>query len=60
MIAARPSQEEHVRTESQRSSVDESWLAAYRAANAELLKSEPEFARWLADDYVPIAGGWQY
>jgi len=49
-----------VRIETQRLGVDDSWLAAYRAANADLLKIEPDFARWLADEYVPIAGGWQY
>ena len=51
---------EQVRIETQRLGVDDSWLAAYRAANADLLKIEPDFARWLADEYVPIAGGWQY
>jgi hypothetical protein len=24
------------------------------------LVSDPEFARWLAEEYVPMAGGWQY
>jgi hypothetical protein len=39
---------------------DGGWLAAYKAANEDRLRSEPEFAAWLADEYVPIAGGWQY
>jgi hypothetical protein len=39
---------------------DGDWLETYRAANAELLKREPDFARWLETEYVPIAGGWQY
>ena len=36
------------------------WMAGYRAANADRLSADAEFARWLATDYVPIAGGWQY
>ena len=36
------------------------WMAAYRAANADRLNTDTEFARWLESDYVPIAGGWQY
>jgi hypothetical protein len=36
------------------------WLESYRAANAELLKHEPDFAHWLQTEYIPIAGGWQY
>ena len=36
------------------------WFDSYRVANAELMASDPEFARWLEEDYVPIAGGWQY
>ena len=36
------------------------WLAAYRTANAERLKADPGFERWLSTEYVPIAGGWQY
>lgn len=39
---------------------DGDWLEAYRVANAERLRLEPEFASWLATEYVPIAGGWQY
>jgi hypothetical protein len=38
----------------------DSWLATYKRDNAALLERDPEFARWLQDEYVPIAGGWQY
>jgi hypothetical protein len=36
------------------------WLTAYKADNAEQLRNDPAFARWLETEYVPIAGGWQY
>ena len=36
------------------------WFDSYRADNAELVASDPEFARWLEEEYAPIAGGWQY
>jgi hypothetical protein len=36
------------------------WLTDYKVAYHDLLVNEPEFARWLEEDYVPIAGGWQY
>ena len=36
------------------------WMAAYRSKHRELLEAEPDFADWLAKEYVPIAGGWQY
>jgi len=36
------------------------WLTSYKAANAERLDGNPEFAAWLEKEYVPIAGGWQY
>jgi|GEM_PF-6540925 len=36
------------------------WLASYKDASRDLLLSDPEFAHWLDQDYVPIAGGWQY
>ena len=39
---------------------DRDWLSAYKAANADRLSSDPEFAHWLDTEYVPIAGGWQY
>ncbi len=36
------------------------WLASYKETCRDLLISNPEFARWLEEEYVPIAGGWQY
>lgn len=36
------------------------WIASYKDAHRALLADNPEFARWLDDNYVPIAGGWQY
>lgn len=36
------------------------WLEGYQDAHHDLLSNDPEFARWLAEEYVPIAGGWQY
>lgn len=36
------------------------WLSAYKQENRELLQKDSEFARWLEDEYVPLAGGWQY
>jgi hypothetical protein len=36
------------------------WFDSYRADNAELVASDPEFTRWLEEEYAPIAGGWQY
>jgi hypothetical protein len=36
------------------------WLASYKDANRDLLINDPEFAHWLDEEYVPIAGGWQY
>ena len=36
------------------------WIDEYRAANAALLESDPEFRRWLDEEYVVIGGGWQY
>lgn len=38
----------------------ETWLAAYKREHSELLQSDGEFARWLEEEYVPLAGGWQY
>jgi hypothetical protein len=32
----------------------------YKSANQALLSSNPDFANWLENRYVPIAGGWQY
>jgi hypothetical protein len=36
------------------------WLSAYKHERRELLQNDSEFARWLEDEYVPLAGGWQY
>lgn len=36
------------------------WLDNYMVVNAPLLDAEPEFRRWLEEEYVPIAGAWQY
>jgi hypothetical protein len=36
------------------------WLVRYKEANHNLLLSNPEFSRWLDEEYVPIAGGWMY
>lgn len=35
------------------------WLERYKSKNPHLL-DDPEFANWLEEEYVPIAGGWQY
>ncbi len=35
-------------------------LGAYKEEHRDLLENDPEFARWLEESYVPIAGGWQY
>ena len=37
-----------------------SWLVRYKANHSDLLHNDPEFARWLDEEYVPIVGGWQY
>jgi hypothetical protein len=36
------------------------WLANYKEDNHDLLLNDPEFAQWLDEAYIPIAGGWQY
>jgi hypothetical protein len=36
------------------------WLDEYAATNAALLDADPEFRRWLDEEYVPIGGAWQY
>jgi hypothetical protein len=38
----------------------ERWLLQYKDANQDLLRTNAEFARWLEEEYVPIAGGWMY
>lgn len=35
-------------------------LAAYKREHRALLQEDGEFARWLEEEYVPLAGGWQY
>jgi len=37
-----------------------SWLERYKEAHSDLLKEDPSFARWLDEEYVPLAGGWHY
>jgi hypothetical protein len=36
------------------------WLANYKDDSYDLLMNDPEFALWLDQEYVPIAGGWLY
>ncbi|HEX6468961.1 MAG TPA: hypothetical protein VF069_07665 [Streptosporangiaceae bacterium] len=36
------------------------WYAEYQKAHPERFRDDPEFAAWLKNHYVPIAGGWQY
>jgi hypothetical protein len=36
------------------------WLDSYRDSEQELLRSDQGFARWLEEEYVPVAGGWMY
>ena len=36
------------------------WLAVYKDERRDLLEREPEFAQWLDEHYVPVAGGWNY
>lgn len=40
--------------------IQDAWLNDYRVHNANLLSTNAEFAAWLDNEYVPIAGGWQY
>ena len=35
-------------------------VSNYKDVHAETLIQDPEFARWLENEYVPIAGAWQY
>ncbi len=35
-------------------------LKAYKEEHADELARDPEFVRWLEEDYAPIAGGWHY
>lgn len=36
------------------------WLAYYLEANRDAVAGDEEFARWLEEEYVPLAGGWHY
>jgi hypothetical protein len=36
------------------------WLERYKASHQQLLDADPDFARWLEEEYLPIAGGWMY
>jgi len=36
------------------------WLTRYREAHRDELANDEVFARWLEEDYAPIAGGWHY
>ena len=38
----------------------EPWLDSYKHEHEDLLRDNSEFARWLEEEYVPLAGGWQY
>jgi hypothetical protein len=35
-------------------------LKTYLNENDDLIRRDRGFARWLAERYVPLAGGWQY
>jgi len=36
------------------------WLEAYKEQYHDQLERDPEFARWLEEQYIPIAGSWWY
>ena len=36
------------------------WLDSYRDTEQELVRGDPDFARWLEEEFVPVAGGWMY
>jgi hypothetical protein len=36
------------------------WIARYKEAHREEIAADAEFARWLEEEYVPLAGGWHY
>jgi hypothetical protein len=38
----------------------ERWLETYQTSHREVLRRDPEFARWLDEEYVPVAGAWMY
>lgn len=35
-------------------------IIAFKQLNHELINSDPNFAKWLVEEYRPIAGEWQY
>ncbi|SRR6266508_1009445 len=36
------------------------WLDHYQEAHRDEVAGDEEFARWLEEEYVPLAGGWHY
>jgi hypothetical protein len=38
----------------------DSFIYHYKLRHRDLLDQDPAFARWLEEEYVPIAGGWMY
>jgi hypothetical protein len=36
------------------------WLEAYKTLHAAEITRDPELARWLEEEYTPLAGGWHY
>lgn len=38
----------------------DTWLVAYKQDHKTLLQNDREFARYLEEEYIPLAGGWQY
>ena len=38
----------------------QAWIDDYKSANSALLDGDPEFSRWLDEDYIPMGGAWQY
>jgi hypothetical protein len=37
-----------------------SWLTHYKEAHRDEIAGDAEFARWLEEEYVPLAGAWHY
>jgi hypothetical protein len=37
-----------------------SWIARYMEIHRDEIAADAEFARWLEEEYVPLAGGWHY
>jgi hypothetical protein len=36
------------------------FLLEYKLKNWQLLKEDADFAKWVSEDYRPLAGRWQY